>query len=118
MRGIDIGQITIDDVFASLANMMTEQRLIEQSLKRGSGFEGGKARILAKYKEKPTRKEFADFLCREYGQGGYGFLQEHQAHDPTGIKIEWREIGNNVKVSLNWLQVATEISRLIERNAY
>lgn len=105
-------------MIAAPSNVMTEQKLIERQLKRGSGFENGKKRILAKFDEHPSIKEFAAFLCDEYGCGGYSIGQESQHHNGKGIEMEWRSEGNNLKISLNWTQVAEQISKLILRGAY
>lgn len=120
MKGFDALQITFDDLFAVSSDVMTEQALIERQLKRGSGFENGKKRILARFAEHPTIKQFADFLCNEYGIGGYGIDggRESQHHNGKGIEMVWRSEGNNLKISLNWTQVAEQIARLILRGDY
>lgn len=111
-------QITFDDLFAAPSDVMTEQKLIERHLKFGSGFVRGKERILAKFSEHPSNKEFADFLKNEYGNGGRSCLKEAQWHNEKGIEMEWRSEDNPLKVSLSWIQVAEQISRLILRGEY
>lgn len=122
MKAFDFAQITFDDLFRVRSDVMTEQALIERQLKRGSGFENGKKRILAKFAEHPSHKAFADFLRDEYGCGGYGVGvgggREHQHHDSKGIKMDWRSEGNNLEVFLSWTQVAEQISKLILRGEY
>ena len=118
MKGIDPRQMTIDELFFIPSDVMTEQKLIDKQLKRGSGIENGKKRILAKFAEHPTIKQFAEFLCGEYGEGGFRLGAERQLHNGKGIKMEWRSEGNNLDVLLNWTQVAKHISRLILRGEY
>jgi hypothetical protein len=105
-------------LFAAPSDVMTEQALIERQLKRGSGFVDGKKRIFAKFAEHPSIKEFAAFLCDEYGIGGYSIGRESQHHNGKGIKMEWRSEGNNLDILLNWIQVAEQISKLILRGEY
>ena len=118
MKAFDPRQITFDDLFFVRSDVMTEEGLIVRQLKRGSGFERSKERILAKFSEHPSLKDFAAFLCGEYGCGGYSFKEEHQSHNSNGIIMEWRSEGNNLKVSLGWTQVAERISKLIMRGEY
>lgn len=120
MKAFDPLQITFDDLFSARSDVMTEQALIERQLNRGSGFVDGKKRILAKFAEHPSIKQFADFLCNEYGIGGYGIDggRESQNHNGKGIEMVWRSEGNNLKISLNWTQVAEHISKLILRGEY
>lgn len=118
MRGLDPLQITIDDLFSVRPDGMTEQSLIERQLKWGSGFENGKKRILAKFAEHPSIKQFADFLKNEYGNGGRSCSKEAQWHNEKGIKMEWRSEENPLSVFLNWNQVAEHISKLILRGEY
>ena len=117
-RTVDPLQITFDDLFSARIDDMTEQKLIDMQLKRGSGFENGKKRILAKFAEHPSIKAFADFLRGEYGCGGWSCKKESQWHNPQGVKMEWRSEDNPLKVSLNWTQVAEHISKLILRGEY
>ena len=118
MKGLDPLQITFDELFSASADVMTEQKLIEMQLKRGSGFVDGKKRILAKFAEHPSQKQFADFLKNEYGIGGRSCSKEAQWHNEKGIKMEWRSEDNPLEVSLTWNQVAEQITRLILRGEY
>lgn len=118
MKAFDPLQITFDDLFSVRTDDMTEQGLIERQLKWGSGFVSGKERILAKFAEHPSFKEFADFLKKEYGHGGRSCKKESQTHNEKGIQMEWRSEENPLSVSLTWTQVAEQISRLIERGEY
>ena len=63
-RTVDPLQITFDDLFSARIDDMTEQKLIDMQLKRGSGFENGKKRILAKFAEHPSIKAFAHHAYR------------------------------------------------------
>lgn len=118
MKAFDPLQITLDDLFSVRPDGMTEQSLIERQLKWESGFVDGKKRILAKFAEHPSPKEFADFLKKEYGHGGRSCKKEEQTHNEKGIEMEWRSEEKPLSVFLTWNQVAEHISKLILRGVY
>lgn len=98
-----------------------EEQLIERQLLRGSGIEDGKYRIYEKYFTDPTVKEYAKFLKDEYGIGGYGYGQERQDHNGSGIRMEWRDREypeNNIRIDLKWDEAAVRIADLIDEDKY
>ena len=54
-----------------------KEKLITQTLQRGSGVENGKQRIFDKYQQNPTKQEFASFLSKEYGIERPGYRRPH-----------------------------------------
>lgn len=111
-------QISIFDLLEEEENKMTEKKLIKQQLKRGSGFVDGKKRITEAFRSLGRGGMFASFLKNEYGIGGYRCGCDEQMHDSSGIRMEWIDEKNPVKVKLGWFQVASEVANLIEAGEY
>ena len=91
------------------------------ALASGSGFENGKARIIAYYAENHSAKERTAFLKQEYGTGGRswtfqdgsnGFLD----YDASGIKL--RSYPNGQEQRLKWPEVEKRIHVLIATGQY
>lgn len=98
-----------------------QDKFVEKHLKTGSGFAQGKFRILDKYLSNPTVLEFANFLKKEYGIGGYSSSEESQSHDNKGISLEYRDKDNpenNIFVKLKWTEVVNKIADLIDEDNY
>lgn len=112
---------TLFDYFLPVPEKSRKEQLIEKQLLYGSGVQDGKYRIYDKYFTDPTIKDYANFLKREYGIGGYYVGQESQSHDGKGIRIEWRDREhpqNNICVDLKWNEVAVRIADLIDEGKY
>jgi hypothetical protein len=101
---------------------INEQDDIDGVLLSGSGFEGGKQRIINFFFEDHTSKEKADFLKNEYGVGGGSFIftrDRHGFHDHNAKGIEIHNNGyNNPSISLTWSRAAKRIGELIENGRY
>ena len=91
------------------------------ALASGSGFENGKARIIAYYAENHSAKERTAFLKQEYGTGGRswtfqdgsnGFLD----YDASGVKL--RSYPNGQEQRLKWSEVEKRIHVLIATGQY
>ena len=91
------------------------------ALASGSGFENGKARIIAYYAENHSAKERTAFLKQEYGTGGRswtfqdgsnGFLD----YDASGVKL--RSYPNGQEQRLKWPEVEKRIYVLIATGQY
>ena len=98
-----------------------QEQMIKRQLKRGSGFEYGKFRIYEKYKQNPSVNEFAEFLKKEYGIGGYGNGEDSQNHDAKGIKMTWKKEDTRELIAeafLKWNEVAVYVADLIDDNEY
>ena len=96
-------------------------KLIETELKRGSGFEQGKMRIVDEYSKNPTERDFADFLKKEYGIGGWGDGEYSSNHDARGLSVVWKNPETKeliAEVNLKWNQVAVHIADLIDDDKY
>jgi hypothetical protein len=94
---------------------------LRDEIMRGSGFADGKFRIDDYYrKNKPTNKEFADFLKKEYGIGGHsgngdiGFVD----HDSKGICIRIKTEDGEQPVNFNWNEVAKYTAELLDSHKY
>ncbi len=101
---------------------ISEQDDIDSVLLSGSGFEGGKQRIINFFFEDHTSKEKADFLKNEYGVGGGSFIftgDRHGFHDHSAKGIEIHNNGyNNPSISLTWSKAAKRIGELIDNGRY
>lgn len=94
-----------------------KEKLITQTLQRGSGVENGKQRIFDKYQQNPTKQEFASFLSKEYGIGGWSGpdIEDHM-HDGKGIRVISSD--KTISVFMKWPEVAERIADLIDDNNY
>ena len=98
------------------------QAEIENELRRhGSGFTGGKQRIIALYQTQPDRKLCAKALAKEYGIGGHshdyldgsrGFVN----HDWKGLEFD--HYPDHQKITLKWAQVEKYIDLMIQSDRY
>ena len=95
---------------------------IENELRRhGSGFAGGKQRIMALYQTQPDRKLRAKALAKEYGIGGhsYDFLDGSWGfvnHDWKGLEFD--HYPDHQKITLKWAQVEKYIDLMIQSDRY
>ena len=98
------------------------QAEIENELrKHGSGFMGGKQRIMALYQTQPDRSLRAKALAKEYGIGGHshdyldgsrGFVN----HDGRGMEFD--HYPEHKKFTLSWTQVEKYIDLMIQSDRY
>ena len=98
------------------------QAEIENELRRhGSGFAGGKQRIMALYQTQPDRNLRAKALAKEYGIGGHshdyldgssGFVN----HDWKGLEFD--HYPDHQKITLKWAQVEKYIDLMIQSDRY
>ena len=98
------------------------QAEIENELRRhGSGFVGGKQRIMALYQTQPDRSLRAKALAKEYGIGGHshdfpdgsrGFVN----HDWKGLEFD--HYPDHQKFTLKWAQVEQYIDLMIQSDRY
>lgn len=98
---------------------MIPDRVIDTALTRGSGFQGGKQRILEYFNAVRSERDRAVFLKDEYGIGGGGFLGFNIDYDSKGIRIRLGRYGvNEVEESLSWTEAAKRIGALIDNGEY
>lgn len=93
---------------------------IDKLLIGGAHIEHSKFRIYSYFLEEHTPKERADFLKKEYGDGGFGRLGFDESHDSKGITYarEDRLFTPYDKVVLSWSKVEKRISALIRQGRY
>ena len=106
----------------SSSAFVLSQAEIENELRRhGSGFMGGKQRIMALYQTQPDRKLRAKALAKEYGIGGHshdyldgssGFVN----HDWKGLEFD--HYPDHQKITLKWAQVEKYIDLMIQSDRY
>jgi len=98
------------------------QAEIENELrKHGSGFMGGKQRIMALYQTQPDRSLRAKALAKEYGIGGHShdFLDGSRGfvnHDGRGMEFD--HYPDHKKFILKWAQVEKYIDLMIQSDRY
>ena len=98
------------------------QAEIENELRRhGSGFVGGKQRIMALYQTQPDRNLRAKALAKEYGIGGHShdFLDGSRGfvnHDWKGLEFD--HYPDHQKFPLKWAQVEQYIDLMIQSDRY
>ena len=99
----------------SLAEIENELR------KHGSGFDGGKQRIMALYQTQPDRNLRVKALAKEYGIGGHshdyldgsrGFVN----HDGRGMEFD--HYPEHKKFTLSWTQVEKYIDLMVQSDRY
>ena len=98
------------------------QAEIENELrKHGSGFMGGKQRIMTLYQSQPDRSLRAKALAKEYGTGGHShdFLDGSRGfvnHDGRGMEFD--HYPEHKKFTLSWTQVERYIDLMIQSDRY
>ena len=106
----------------ALSAFSLSQAEIENELrKHGSGFTGGKQRIMALYQTQPDRKLRAKALAKEYGIGGHShdFLDGSRGfvnHDWKGLEFD--HYPDHQKITLKWAQVEKYIDLMIQSDRY
>ena len=94
---------------------------IDNVLRRGSGFEGGKLRIAALYAQNPTPVDARVFLSNEYGVGGHShtFLDGSSGFiDYNSRGMQFRRWKTNEELTLRWHVVERHIRSMMENGTY
>ena len=103
------------------AFVLSQAEIENELRKHGSGFTGGKQRIMALYQTQPDRKLRAKALAKEYGIGGHshdfldgswGFVN----HDWKGLEFD--HYPDHQKITLKWAQVEKYIDLMIQSDRY
>ena len=103
------------------AFVLSQAEIKNELRKHGSGFTGGKQRIMALYQTQPDRKLRAKALAKEYGIGGHshdfldgswGFVN----HDWKGLEFD--HYPDHQKITLKWAQVEKYIDLMIQSDRY
>ena len=103
------------------AFVLSQAEIENELRKHGSGFEGGKQRIMALYQTQPDRNLRVKALAKEYGIGGHshdyldgsrGFVN----HDWKGLEFD--HYPDHQKITLKWAQVEQYIDLMIQSDRY
>ena len=103
------------------AFVLSQAEIENELRKHGSGFMGGKQRIMALYQTQPDRTLRAKALAKEYGIGGHshdlldgsrGFVN----HDWKGLEFD--HYPDHQKITLKWAQVERYIDLMIQSDRY
>ena len=105
----------------SSAFVLSQAEIENELRKHGSGFTGGKQRIMALYQTQPDRKIRAKALAKEYGIGGHShdFLDGSRGfvnHDWKGLEFD--HYPDHQKITLKWAQVEKYIDLMIQSDRY
>ena len=100
---------------------MSQAEIENELRKHGSGFMGGKQRIMALYQTQPDRSLRAKTLAKEYGIGGHShdFLDGSRGfvnHDGRGMEFD--HYSEHKKFTLSWTQVEKYIDLMIQSDRY
>ena len=103
------------------AFVLSQAEIENELRKRGSGFMGGKQRIMALYQTQPDRNLRAKALAKEYGVGGHShdFLDGSRGfvnHDGRGMEFD--HYPEHKKFTLSWTQVEKYIDLMIQSDRY
>ena len=103
------------------AFVLSQAEIENELRKHGSGFEGGKQRIMTLYQTQPDRNLRAKALAKEYGIGGHShdFLDGSRGfvnHDWKGLEFE--RYPDHQKTTLKWTQVEQYIDLIIQSDRY
>ena len=106
---------------APSAFVLSQAEIENELRKHGSGFEGGKQRIMALYQTQPDRNLRAKALAKEYGIGGHShdFLDGSRGfvnHDWKGLEFD--HYPDHQKITLKWAQVEKYIDLMIQSDRY
>ena len=100
---------------------MSQAEIENELRKHGSGFVGGKQRIMALYQTQTDRSLRAKALAKEYGIGGHshdyldgsrGFVN----HDWKGLEFD--RYPDHQKIILKWAQVEKYIDLMVQSDRY
>ena len=103
------------------AFVLSQAEIENELRKHGSGFAGGKQRIMALYQSQPDRNLRAKALAKEYGIGGHshdyldgsrGFVN----HDGRGMEFD--HYPEHKKFTLSWTQVEKYIDLMVQSDRY
>lgn len=92
-----------------------------EALLHGSGFEGGKKRIIAMYQDIPDKKERVKAIKKEYGQGGAGWplkgygLHGYDSFHGKGLRLCWRDEEGEKEVSMKEDTVSKHMKEQLQK---
>ena len=103
------------------AFVLSQAEIENELRKHGSGFMGGKQRIMTLYQTQPDRNLRAKALAKEYGIGGHShdFLDGSRGfvnHDWKGLEFD--HYPDHQKITLKWAQVEQYIDLMIQSDRY
>ena len=103
------------------AFVLSQAEIENELRKHGSGFMGGKQRIMTLYQTQTDRNLRAKALAKEYGIGGHShdFLDGSRGfvnHDWKGLEFD--HYPDHQKVTLKWTQVEKYIDLMIQSDRY
>lgn len=96
----------------------------EEAIMHGTGFVGGKDRVVKLYQTEKSKVERTKQIKSEYGLGGAGWtlkgygLHGYETFTGKGIEIQYREEDGEHESIITWSEVEDIIGSLIDRGMY
>ena len=112
------------------SNKAPDDEMLDYILKCGSGEPESLERIVAHFQKGKSIAEDADFLRREFGENGRGYMYASQDHTNSAMLAAWFDkdgitaaISNTAfpqgeNIHIDWEQAAMKISALLENGMY
>lgn len=119
---IEVSLFDISDTFPDENTSPFPQSMIDEELRKGSGFENGKYRIYKWFNENHTEQQNEKFLAREYGLGGWTTTFGTLDHSSKGLEFRKYKYSEGYKPEIikimSWREVSERIQVLIALNKY
>lgn len=97
---------------------------LKNVLLRGTGFVGGKERVLKIFENEVDEKQRQKLIKKEYGLGGAGWpiegygLHGYDSFNGKGLKINWRDEEGEKEGIVTWRYIEKELGVLIMTGEY
>lgn len=104
--------------------LIVSHEYIVNVLKRGTGFEGGKNRVIEIFQNVLEPSERARLIKKEYGLGGAGWplegygLHGYDSFKSNGLRFQWRDEEGEKEGYVSWASIEREIGVLILTGEY
>ncbi len=104
--------------------LLVPHEYIVNVLKRGTGFEGGKNRVIEIFQNVLEPSERARRIKKEYGLGGAGWplegygLHGYDSFKSNGLRFQWRDEEGEKEGYVSWASIEREIGVLILTGEY
>ena len=122
--GQEYRQASFFDYLNPKLELTVPHEYVVQVLKKGTGFTGGRGRVIKLYDTIPVASERAKAIKKEYGIGGSGWplegygLHGYDTMKSKGIRFQWRDEEGEKEGYISWSEVEKEIGALILTKEY
>ena len=122
--GQEYRQASFFDYLNPKLELSVPHEYVVQVLKNGTGFTGGRGRVIKFYDTIPVASERAKAIKKEYGIGGSGWplegygLHGYDTMKSKGLRFQWRDEEGEKEGYISWSEVEKEIGALILTGEY